>query len=55
MLMSVSFLSLMGKSFQILGPIEANELLWPIEVHDLVIREKTASWGSKWVIMCSDN
>ena len=27
MLMSISFLSLMGKSFQILGPIEANELL----------------------------
>ena len=27
MLMSVSSLSLMGKSFQILGPIEANELL----------------------------
>ena len=26
MLMSVSFLSLMGKSFQILGPIEVNEL-----------------------------
>ena len=37
MLMPVSSLSLMGKSFQILGPIEANELLWAIEVRDLVI------------------
>ena len=36
-LMSVSFLSLMVKSFQILGPIEANELLSAIEVHGLVI------------------
>ena len=37
MLMSVSFLSLMGKSFQILGPIVANELLIAVEVCDLVV------------------
>ena len=37
MLMSVSFLRLMGKSFQILGPIEANELLGAIEACDLVV------------------
>ena len=37
MLMSVSFLSLLGKSFQILSPREANELMWAIEVCDLVV------------------
>ena len=37
MLISVSFLSLTGKSFQILGPMVANELLWAIEVCDLVV------------------